>query len=111
MKTLRRSVFEDGTFAMTTELVDKGTEKLLQIVTELLEVFGINDVKKGSGYDLGPFESGQSSWIPSSKKEAGNPSGETSSGSFSPLLPKPSSGNTIVVLTTLKMICFLLVLF
>ena len=104
-------MFEDGTFSVTTELVDKGTEKLPQIVTELLELFGINDVKKGSRYDLGPFESGQRSWIPSSKKEAGNPSGETSSGSFSPLPPKPSSGNTIVVLTTLSVICFLFVLF
>ena len=52
-----------------------------------------------------------SSWIPNSKKEAGNPSGETSSGSFSPFPPKPSSGNTIVVLTTLSVICFFLVLF
>ncbi len=111
MKAHRRSVFEDGTFAVTTELVDKGTEKLPQIVTELLELFGIHDVKKGSGYDLGPFESGQSSWIPSSKKEAGNPSGETSSGSFSPLPPKPSSGNTITLLTTLVVICFFLILF
>ena len=110
MKAHIRSVFEDGTFAMTTELVDKGTEELPQIVTELLEVFGINDEKKGSRYGLGCFECGQSSWIPSSKEEAGNPSGETSSGSFSPLPPKPSSGNTIV-LTTLKVICFFLVLF
>ena len=95
---------------MTTELLDKGTEELPQIVTDLVELFGINDKKKGSRYDLGPFECGQSSWIPNSKKEAGNPSGETSSGSFSPLPPKPSSGNTIVVLTTLSVICFLLVL-
>ena len=104
-------MFEDGTFVVTTELVDKGTEKLPQIVTDLLELFGINDVKKGSRYDLGCFECGQSSWIPNSKKEAGNPSGETSSGSFSPFPPKPSSGNTIVVLTTLSVICFFLVLF
>ena len=46
MKAHRRLVFEDGTFAMTTELVDKGTEKLPQIVTDLLELFGIHDVKK-----------------------------------------------------------------
>ena len=111
MKSHRRCVFEDGTFAVITELVDKGTEELPQIVTDLVELFGINDEKKGSRYDLGCFECGQSSWIPSSKKEAGNPSGETSSGSFSPLPPKPSSGNTIVVLTTLKEICFLFVLF
>ena len=111
MKAHRRCVFEDGTFAVTTELVDKGTEELPQIVTDLVELFGINDEKKGSRYDLGCFECGQSSWIPNSKKEAGNPSGETSSGSFSPLPPKPSSGNTIVVLTTLSVICFFLVLF
>ena len=110
MKAHKRCVFEDGTFAVTTELVDKGTEKLPLIVTDL-ELFGINDEKKGSRYDLGCFECGQSSWISNSKKEAGNPSGETSSSSFSPLPPKPSSGNTIVVLTTLSVICFFLVLF
>ena len=103
-------MFEDGTFAVTTELVDKGTEELPQIVTDL-ELFGINDGKKGSRYDLGCFECGQSSWIPNSKKEAGNPSGEISSGSFSPFPSKPSSGNTIVVLTTLSVICFLFVVF
>ena len=111
MKAHRRCVFEDGTIAVTTELVDKGTEELPQIVTDLVELFGINDEKKGSRYDLGCFECGQSSWIPSSKKEAGNPSDETSSSSFSPLPPKTSSGNTIVVLTTLSVICFFLVLF
>ena len=40
-------MFEDGTFAVITELVDKGTEELPQIVTDL-ELFGINDEKKGS---------------------------------------------------------------
>ena len=104
-------MFEDGTFAVTTELVDKRTEELPQIVTDLVELFCINDENKGSRYDLRCFECGQSSWIPNSKKEAGNPFGETSSGSFSPLPSKPSSGNTIVVLTTLSVICFFLVLF
>ena len=65
----------------------EGTEELPQIVTDL-ELFGINDEKKGSRYDLGCFECGQSSWIPNSKEEAGIPSGEISSGSFSPLTPK-----------------------
>ena len=47
MKAHERCVFEDGTIAVTTELVDKGTEELHQIVTDL-ELFGINDEKKGS---------------------------------------------------------------
>ena len=33
----------------------KGTEELPQIVTDLVEVFDINDEKKGSWYDLGCF--------------------------------------------------------
>jgi len=61
-------VFEDGTFDVTSPLIDKGTDKLPQIVTELLEYFKIDDVKKGSRYDLGPYESGVRSWIPSSKE-------------------------------------------
>ena len=48
MKAHERCVFEDGTFAVTTELVDKRTEELPQIVTDLVELFGINDEKKGS---------------------------------------------------------------
>ena len=48
MKAHERCVFEDGTFAVTTELVDKGNRRVPQIVTDLVELFCINDEEKGS---------------------------------------------------------------
>jgi len=63
------SVFDDGTFNVTSPLIDKGTDSLPKALQDLLKFYKINDVKRGSRYDLGPFEAGVESWIPSSKKE------------------------------------------
>jgi len=61
--------FEDGTFDVTSALIDKGTESLPKALKDLLKFFNIDDVKQGNRYDLGPYESGVKSWIPSSKKQ------------------------------------------
>jgi len=54
---------------VTPELVDKGTSSLPQVVYDMLDFFNIKDVKSGSNYDLGPYETGAKSWIPSSMKD------------------------------------------
>jgi len=86
------STFEDGTFGVTSALIDKGTETLPQIVIDLLEYFGIEDVKTGERYDLGPFESGVKSYIPSSKGESGavDPPYDWSSSGWYPSIPDSS---------------------
>ena len=60
--------FEDGTFDVTDKLIDKGTESLPDEVKEVLDYFNIPYKKVGSNYDLGPYEKGIESWIPSSKR-------------------------------------------
>ena len=58
--------FEDGTFEVTDKLMDKGTETLPDEVKEVLDYFKIPYTKVGSNYDIGPYEKGIESWIPSS---------------------------------------------
>ena len=58
--------FEDGTFDVTDKLIDKGTESLPDEVKEVLDYFRIPYTKVGNNYDLGPYEKGIESWIPSS---------------------------------------------
>jgi len=63
------SYFEDGVFNVTSALVDKGTSSLPKVVDDMLNHFNIYDRRNGNNYDLGPYETGAESWIPSSKKD------------------------------------------
>jgi len=90
------STFKDGTFAVTTPLVDKGSDTLPQVVIDMLNYFGIQDVKVGDNYDLGPYEKGVGSWIPSSEGKDGavDPPYDWSSSGWSPSIPDTPSQHT-----------------
>ena len=106
------SDFAEGTFDVTDELVDKGSETLPEFVTEVLDYFGIAYPKTGSRYDVGPYEKGIDSWIPKSRNGGGIPSGDTSSSSFGPLPPtppNPNSSNSHSIIFALSIICIAVV--
>jgi len=96
--------FDDGVFDVTPELVDKGTA-IPQVVKDMLQFFKIDDVKNGNNYDLGPYETGAKSWIPSSKKDKDR-------NKYSPEEPVISSAQSFYLSMSLLFSCFfLLILF
>ena len=62
-------------------------------MTELLNYFGIEDTKKGTNYDLGPYEEGVASWIPSSKGKPIEPPHDWSSSGWYPSIHDSSSNS------------------
>jgi len=99
------SYFDDGVFDVTPALEDKGSSTLPQPVQDVLKFFGIPDVKTGSNYDLGPFEKGVKSWIPSSKKDLNR-------SKYSPEEPVVSSAYSLCLSISSLLACFLfLILF
>jgi len=45
------SYFDDGVFAVTPALVDKGTSSIPSTLTNLLNLFNVGNVKTGNNYD------------------------------------------------------------
>jgi len=94
------SYFDDGVFDVTPELQDKGSSSLPQALKDILNYFNIADIKNGDKYDLGPFEAGKGSWLPSSKKDKDR-------NKYSPDQPVISSAHSFYLSIPLLLVCFL----